>query len=321
MHRPPLERMMRIHQQIVSGAYPNTTTIARDLEVSLKTAQRDVEFMRDRMELPIEYSAAHRGYHYTEEVSAFPSLQISEGELVALLVAEKALQQYRGTNFEKPLVSAFKKLASQLPDTVSFSIAEWDQTISFRTSAEPILNLETFDTLAKATARHRQIEFEYRKPGQQKTEARVVDPYHLANINGEWFLFGFDHARKDIRTFVPARVSSLRENGKTFKRPEKFSLERRLHDSFGVVSGEQSHEVMIRFTPFAADFIREKRWHASQDLQEMKGGAVMLHMKLSSLAEVQRWVLSWGGHATVLAPKELRVMVRAAAQQLAREHA
>jgi proteasome accessory factor B len=321
MHRPPLERMMRIHQQIAAGEYPNTTTIARDLEVSLKTAQRDVEFMRDRMELPIEYDAAHRGYHYTQEVSAFPSLQITEGELVALLVAEKALQQYRGTNFEKPLVSAFKKLASQLPDTISFNISEWEQTISFRTTAEPILNLEMFDALAKATARHRQIEFEYRKPGQQKTERRVVDPYHLANINGEWFLFGFDHARKDIRTFVPARMSSLHENGKTFARPAKFSLERRLHDSFGVVAGEQKADVVIQFDAFAADFIREKRWHASQQLSELKNGGVELRMKLSSLAEVQRWILSWGGHATVLAPKELRVLVRDAAQQLAREHA
>jgi predicted DNA-binding transcriptional regulator YafY len=321
MHRPPLERMMRIHQKIAAGEFPNTTTIARDLEVSLKTAQRDVEFMRDRMELPLEYSAANRGYHYTQEVGAFPSLQITEGELVALLVAEKALQQYRGTNFEKPLVSAFKKLASQLPDTISFNIAEWEQTISFRTTAEPILNLETFDALAKATARHRQIEFEYRKPGQQKTEPRLVDPYHLANINGEWFLFAFDHARKDIRTFVPARMSSLHENGNTFTRPAKFSLERRLHDSFGVVAGEQTSEVVIQFDAFAADFIREKRWHSSQHLRELKNGRLELRMKLSSLAEVQRWILSWGGHATVIAPKELRTLVRDAAQQLAREHA
>jgi len=313
--------MMQIHQQIASGSHPNTTTIARDLEVSLKTAQRDVEFMRDRMELPIEYSPARRGFHYTREVSSFPSLQITEGELVALLVAEKALQQYRGTNFEKPIVSAFKKLAQQLPDTVSFNIAEWDQTISFRTSAEPILNLEAFDALAKATARHRQIEFEYRKPGQQKTEPRVVDPYHLANINGEWFLFGYDHARKDIRTFVPARVSNLRENGKTFTRTAKFSLERRLHDSFGVVSGEQSFDVAIQFTPFAADFIREKRWHPSQQLRELKDGGAELRLKLSSLAEVQRWILSWGGHATALAPDELRNMIRDAAQQLTTRHA
>ena len=67
-----------------------------------KTVHRDMEFMRDRLGLPIEYDAARPGYYYTQEVSGFPSLQITEGELFALLVAEKALQQYRGTNFENP---------------------------------------------------------------------------------------------------------------------------------------------------------------------------------------------------------------------------
>jgi len=307
---------MRIHHEIASGSYPNASTMARELEVSTKSIQRDLEFMRDRLNLPLEYDGSRFGYYYTEPVSSFPTLQITEGELVALLIAEKALEQYRGTNFEKPLVSALKKMAAQLPDTVSFNIAEWDQTISFRTSAEPILNLEIFDALAKATAARKQLRFDYRKPGQQKPEPRVVDPYHLANINGEWFLFAFDHARKDIRTFVPARINGVESTGKTFSRPAKFSLEKRLHDSFGVVSGHGEFNVVIRFDEFAAGYIREKRWHPSQQLRELKGGGAELRMKLSSLAEVQRWVLSWGGHARVIAPRELAASVREAAQRM-----
>jgi proteasome accessory factor B len=314
--RPPLERMMRIHHEIASGSYPNATTLARELEVSTKSIQRDLEFMRDRLDLPLAYDGSRFGYHYTEPVSSFPTFQITEGELVALMIAEKALEQYRGTNFEKPLVSALKKMAAQLPDTVSFNIAEWDQTISFRTSAEPILNLEIFDALAKATAARKQIRFDYRKPGQPKPEARVVDPYHLANINGEWFLFAFDHARKDIRTFVPARIAGVEPTGRTFARPARFSLEKRLHDSFGVVSGAGEFNVLIRFDEFAAGYIREKRWHPSQKLRERKDGGVELQMKLSSLAEVQRWVLSWGGHAKVIAPKELAATVEEAARRI-----
>ena len=41
-------------------------------------------------------------------------------------------------------------------------------------------------------------------------ERRVVDPYHLANINGEWFLFAYDHGRKDVRTFAPARILDVK---------------------------------------------------------------------------------------------------------------
>jgi len=137
MSRPPLERMMRIHSAINSGRLPNATKLASEMEVSTKTIQRDVEFMRDRMGLPIDYDAQRYGYFYTEPVDGFPSLQITEGELVALVVAEKALQQYRGTPFEKRLLTAFKKLERSLPDTVSLNLAEWTQTISFRTTAEP----------------------------------------------------------------------------------------------------------------------------------------------------------------------------------------
>jgi proteasome accessory factor B len=314
--RPPVERMLRIHQAIQSGRHPNAVSLSQELEVSSKSIHRDLEFMRDRMELPLEYDRLHKGYHYTEEVGNFPTLQISEGELFALLVAEKALQQYRGTTFERPLISAFKKMAASLPDTVSLNLADWEQTISFRTSAEPILNLEIFDTLAKATAHRRQLQLVYRKPGRRETELRLVDPYHLANINGEWFLFAWCHLRKDIRTFVPARIQAIEITGKTFDRPQKFSLEKRLRDSFGVQSGQGSFDVVIRFNELVSDYIREKKWHDSQQLKELKNGGLELRMKLSSLAEVERWVLGWAGNAKVIHPPELGERVKKSAQDI-----
>jgi len=308
--------MLRIHQALQSGKFPNAATLAREIEVATKTIHRDIEFMRDRLGLPVEYDGARFGYQYTEEVSAFPNIQITEGELFALIVAEKALQQYRGTNFEKPLLSAIRKMEQSLPDTISLNLADIEQTISFRTRAEPILNLEIFDTLARAAAHRQQIELAYRKPGQAKSESRLVDPYHLANINGEWYLFAYDHARKDIRTFVPARVQSVKPTGKTFERPQKFSLEKRLRGSFGVHSGEGEHEVVIRFNARAADYVREKKWHESQRLRELKSGGVELRLKLSSLFEIERWVLSWGGDAEVVKPRELVESVRGAARKI-----
>jgi proteasome accessory factor B len=312
--RPPLERMLRIHQTLQAGKFPNAVTLAREIEVATKTIHRDLEFMRDRLNLPIEFDRAHNGFHYTGEVGAFPTMQITEGEIFALVVAEKALQQYRGTSFEKPLLSAIKKMEQALPDTISLNLADIEQTISFRTRAEPILNLEIFEVLAKAVAQRQQLELHYRKPGQP-AEQRLVDAYHLANINGEWYLFAYDHARKDLRTFVPARIQSVQPTGKTFERTQKFSLEKRLRDSFGVHAGAGKFEVVIRFAPRAADYIREKKWHASQSLRELKDGGVELKMDLSSLAEVERWVLSWAGEAKVLKPAELAESVRAAARK------
>jgi predicted DNA-binding transcriptional regulator YafY len=308
--------MLRIHQALQSGGHPNAVSLARELEVSVKSVHRDLEFMRDRLELPVAYDRGRNGYFYTEEVGNFPTMQITEGELFALLVAEKALQQYRGTTFERPLLSAFKKMAAALPDTVSLNIADWEQTISFRTRAEPILNLAIFDALSKAAAQRRQLQLTYRKPGRRATELRVVDPYHLANINGEWFLFAWCHLRRDIRTFVPARIQAAEPTGKTFARPQKFSLERRLRDSFGVQSGQGSFEVVLHFNELVADYIREKKWHESQVLRELEDGGLELRLKLSSLAEVERWVLGWAGNARVLQPPELAASVAQAARKI-----
>jgi|SRR5882724_5374893 len=310
--------MLRIHQSLQAGNFPNASKLAREIEVATKTIHRDIEFMRDRLNLPIEFNSARNGYFYTEEVGAFPNVQITEGELFALVVAEKALQQYRGTSFEKPLLSAIKKMEQSLPDTISLNLADIEQTISFRTRAEPILDLKIFDALAKAVARREQLELNYRKPGERKSETRIIDPYHLANINGEWFLFAFDHARKDIRKFVPARIQEIKPTGETFERSKKFSLEKELRDSFGVHSGEGEFEIVIRFNARAADYVREKKWHESQQLRELKNGGVEMKLKLSSLIEIERWILSWGGDAIAIKPKQLVEAVKESAKKLLR---
>jgi len=308
---------LQIHRAIQSGRYPNANTLAKQLEVSAKSIHRDFIFMRDRLRLPLKYDDLKFGYFYTRPVRDFPTLQLTEGELFAMLVAEKAVQQYRGTAFEKPLVTAFKKMAAALPETVSLSLRDLDKSVSFRTSAEPILDLKVFDTLAQATARQEQLRMMYRKPGSAKSEERTIDPYHLANINGEWFLFAHDHMRNDLRTFVPARIQSVARTGRKFERPQNFSLERTLSGSFGVHSGEGRYDVVIRFDSEVADYVREKRWHSSQTLKELPRGGVELRLKLSGLEEIERWVLGWAGHAEVIEPPELVQAVETAAQRIA----
>jgi predicted DNA-binding transcriptional regulator YafY len=308
--------MVHIHNRIQAGKYPNATTLSRELEVSVRSITRDLEFMRDRMSLPIVYHDVKHGFYYHGEVAAFPTVTISEGELFALAVAEKALQQYRGTSFEAPLMSALKKMSDSLPDSISLNLNDWNDSISFRTSAEVILNLDVFDKLSQATSRKEQLELEYRKPGEKKPEKRVVNPYHLANVNGEWFLFAYDLMRKAIRTFVPARIVSVKQTGLKFEKDPKFSIRDELGSSFGVHSGTGKYKVVLRFSSKVSDYIREKRWHATQQLRELKDGGVELQMTLSALVEVERWILAWGGEAQVVGPKALRDKVRVSARTI-----
>ena len=300
---------MEIHESVKRNNYPNATTLAKKMEVSSKTIHRDIQFMRDRWNLPIEFDAAYNGFKYTHPVESFPLLQINEGELFALLIANKALQNYRGTIFEKRLSTAFRKIADSLPDAVSIHLNEWDEALSFRHTGESDVEVEIFDRVCQATAKRRQIQIRYRKPNQEPEE-RVIDPYQLANINNEWYLYAFDHKRGDIRCFAPTRIMEVTTTGKTFDRPNTFSLDHYLSDSFGVFKGDESYDIRVKFNKSVAPYIREKNWHPTQQINNGKDGSAELSLQLSHLSDIQRWILSWGSNATVLAPKELADAVR-----------
>src|ERR1035441_5298391 len=76
--RPPLERMKKIYGWLHDGAYPNCCRIVAEVEVARKTALRDIEFLRDRMGLPIEYDGQRHGYYFTGPVDGFPGVPFTD---------------------------------------------------------------------------------------------------------------------------------------------------------------------------------------------------------------------------------------------------
>lgn len=305
--------MMRIHAQLKQRQFPNCREIAAELEVSPKTIQRDIDFMRDRLGLPIAYESTQVGFHYTEAVTSFPSIEVSEGEIAALFVAQKALAQYKGTPFEKPLQTAFRKITDGLNDRVSFSWSELDDVISFRSAGASAADLELFETVSQAVLRSVEIEFNYRKLKSSKDEARTVRPYHLACLENQWYLFAEDLQRAQLRTFALPRMRDVRLTNKRFHRPPDFSIAKVLKGSFGAFSGGQTHRIRLQFDPFAARLVAERKWHESQKIRTLRDGSIILEINLGGLEEIERWILSWGSHVRVLAPAPLITLVRAAA--------
>ena len=316
--RPPLERMQRLHDLLKNERPVNCQQLGREFEVSYKTIQRDLDFMRDRLHLPIEYDPSRYTFRYTEPVEAFPLLQVSEGEILALFVAQKVLAQYRGTPFEKTLGSAFQKLTGALKEEVSFDLGEWGSDYSFRVTGASAADLEIFRLLARAIVQRQEIVFSYQPMRADTPETRHVYPYHLANIDNAWYLLAHDPQRGQIRTFALPRIRTPKLTGKTFDRPRGFSAEKELKGGFGVFTGKGKHEVRISFDSFASRLIRERDWHPTQRIREIKGGSIELQMTLGALEEIERWILSWGDHAKVLAPRPLVESVKARIHQMSK---
>lgn len=93
--------MHRMHQLLRSEEYPNCTQLAKEFGVAKRTIKRDVEFMKDRLKLPVGFDPRNNGYFYSSPVESFPDLPMTEAEVFGLFVASKAIEQYRGTPFAR----------------------------------------------------------------------------------------------------------------------------------------------------------------------------------------------------------------------------
>ena len=323
--RPPMARMHRLHALLEAGHFPNCRQLAQKLEVSPKTVQRDIDFMRDQMEFPIEYNAVERGFFYTRPVVKFPSVQISEGELVAFFVARRALEQYRGTPFAKPLRAAFEKLTASLPEQIGFAWKDFERAPSFHpgTQGQGIADLKVFQTVSDAVLREEELEFDYHKPTARKgapPERRRVQGLHLRCQDNQWYLDAHDLLRAKIRTFVLGRMEKVKNTKKRFVRPAGFSIDRLLENSFGVYSGLPVDRVRLRFDPAVAPLARERHWHASQRLAELPDGGVEMTLDVGISPEVERWLLGWGEHVEVFEPARLRKKLAESASRTARRY-
>lgn len=311
--RPPLARMMRIHEELQDGNFTNCSKLAKKFEVSTKTIMRDLAFMKDQLDLPVEYDQQTYGWRYSYPVKNFPTVQVSEGELLALLVAQKALEQYKGTPYHNQLAHAFTKLSAGLNDRVSFSPSRSLANVSFHHLGLGKADMKIFEKLSRAVMQSQEVEFQYKKPQSQTAEKRRVQPYHLANRENSWYLIAYDLVRAELRNFAVSRIAAVTETRKSFTLPADFSPEKHYGKSFGAFVGMGNHKVVVRFSAKVADRLKERFWHESQETTDLADGRFEFSVLLDSLDEIQRWVLGWGAEAEVIAPKELRELVRSAA--------
>lgn len=313
--RAPMKRIYVIHEAILAGRYPNCRKLGEQLEVSDKTIQRDIDFMRDELRLPVEYDQAQHGYCYTEDVSQFPVFELDASELAGLFLARQALEVARGTKLGRSLRETFAKLTKMIEGRVEFSWAEADKVFSRKPGGVAKADLKLFGELAEAVLGEKEVAFHYRKLGEDRATQRRLRPYHLGEVDGCWYLIGHDLDRGAMRTFALPRLSRLKVSGRGFERPAGFDGADYLRDSFGVwtaAEDEALHVVRVELSGYAARMAQERRWHPTQEIRHRntRGTRVEVRFQVSRLEELVRWVLSWGSKARVLDPPELKNLVR-----------
>ena len=303
-YKPQHARLLFIDREISTGRFPNYGDLAEEYEVSRKTIQRDLDYMRYQLDAPLEYSAKHRGYYYTEKNYKLPAMDIKESDLFAIYLADKLLIQYEGTAIYNSLCSVFKKIEDSLPNKISLDPGNEPSRFTVFPPSNTIIKPGIWETVTSATRLSRKIEVHYQSPGKEPSK-RTLDPYHSVRFEGDWYVVAFCHHRKGIRTFSFARMLNAKLLPDTFEIPASFDFHKLSGSHFGIHWSDDEVDVKIHFKKEVAGYLKERKWHPSQQIEENPDGSAVLSLTVNHLLELKRWILSWGSMAHVLEPQSL----------------
>lgn len=319
--RPPLRRLFWTLGQLRGGRPLKATDLAREFQVTVRTAYRDLDFLRDQLSTPVEYDRPNSTWRLTDPTAPLPPMMLSQGEVVALFFAEKVLAQYRGTPYEADAASAFNKLQSLMPEEVKVLPDRILPFLSLDLGPLPAGNPRVFATVAEALNRRLRLEVRYRSLSSGQTLDRAIDPYRLFNLKGDWYVAAFDHRRRTVRDFALHRIRRATLTGQPYEPDPGFDFNAYMADAFSIEKGGRPVNVTVRFAPRQARWIREKHWHRSARIQERLDGGCVLRMKVPVTSELRRWVMQFGDEAEVVGPRSFRDAIAQELRSAARAYA
>lgn len=292
-----LERIYYFHHEVSLGKYPGAAGLAGRFEVSLSTAHRDIEYLRDRLGAPLAYDRKNKGYYYAESGFALP-FEKSPAALFLFAVLNRLAE-------DSGLVS-LPEMQNLQKVMAGFYCADYTKLsrriYCERIEVEPV-DADVVRCVLMAFHGDERLSFTYEKLNHEIT-SRKIDPLRLINYQGRWYLLGYCHMRGLIRMFHLARISRPRVLREACCYGD-MDVDAFLQGAFGIFKGEPVYNVKILFTDVAADVVREQVWHKDQVMAET-GDGLVLSVPAADFTEIKMKILQYGWRARVLEPPELK---------------
>ena len=178
---------------------------------------------------------------------------------------------------------------------------------------------DTINRISEAAVQEKAVEIVYYTMSRKKVTRRKVAPYKIWFFDGTFYLIGKCGLREDIRIFALDRIKTIKLMDENFEMPEDFNIDDFMKSSFGVFHGDPI-TVRVWFAADIADYIREKIWHETQNIEVQKDGTLIFEAEVAGTQEIKFWILKWGAKARVLAPDSLCEEIQFEAQAMIRNY-
>lgn len=302
------ERLSWFDRRIRANRYPNSHHLAERFEISVRTAKRVIEFMKDRVGAPLVYDRSLRGYVYSDESFRLPRIPVSQEELLAILIARRLLSGSAGGFISEAIHRFGEKLMAET-GIGGPKLRRLQERFSASWHGHSPVSAVVFQPVYSALMENRLLRLGYRKLNAKKPTQRVVEPHHLRYYMGSWVLFAWCRLREGWRIFFLSRMRSLEILDETFT-PQSFKeWKKDLDRGFGLYHADNHEQVVLRFSPQRARLIREQVWHEDQKIEPLPDGGIRLSFPVADFSEVKMMILSFGGDVEVEAPEALRLEI------------
>ncbi len=314
------ERLLKIDALIRDKKASSASAIAKKLEVSKNTVLRDIEFMRNFLNAPIEYNSAKKLYLYTENSFFLPAIISTEKQIEFSRLSLSLLTQYTGSPFYKPMKTLFDEIIKyteliNFENQKSIGIKKLNNSFCFFPEPVPRVTKKVWSAILNAIIKEKQIRILYKSPTSEKEKEHILEPYQFISKAGVWYLVAKPKAKDKLLTFALHRIKDITILKEKFTKPKDFNYKDYTQNKFSIFKDDKQIEnacednskynCEIKFFDEAVDYISEREWYPNQKIEKQKDGSIILKFSVGNLYETLCFILSQGSNALPLAPEEL----------------
>jgi predicted DNA-binding transcriptional regulator YafY len=308
------DRIYQLHNILRDRRTPISREALRQrLECAEPSVYRLIRLMRDHLGAPIEWDEAHGGYYYRRDADGgtyeLPGLWFNAKELQALIVFDRLLESLEPGLLGESLAPLSRRV-SRLLEHQRLGLGEAARRIRVLGMASRPAGT-WFQVLASATLQRHKVQMSYHGRSRDVPTRRLVSPQRLVHYRDNWYVDGWCHLRKGLRTFAIDRVRDARETDEAADDVPDERLDEHLKTSYGIFSGKANKEAVLRFSPERARWVADERWHPEQAGQYQVDGSYELRIPYRDDRELVMDILRHGAEVVVVAPESLRGRVAA----------
>ena len=317
------ERFYRIDRLLNAGVQPFAALQAA-LGISRAQLKRDLAYMRERFNAPIEFDRDAGGYRFGRPLAGpryeLPGLWFSAEEAHALLTMHQLLKGLDG----EILGPHFEPLLARLRAAIGSGDHGWEE-VENRIRVIPIGRREAkaahFGLAAGALLRRRRLRIRHYNRAEDRETEREVSPQRLVHYRDNWYLDAWCHLRDDLRSFAVDAIRAAQLLDERAKDVPAKDLDAYLAAGYGIFAGRRLEWATLKFTPGAARWVAAQRWHPKQRAKLEQDGSYVLEVPYADDRELVMEILKFGPEVEVIRPPGLRKRVAEQLRAAARRYA